>query len=162
MLFRSLLVAALAYVRYTRSTTTLRRTAWCAAALGSYAVSLLSREYAVAFPLVLLLLDRWVLGRTAPAGRMVLEKIPFAAAAVCGAALEWQARTLSSLAELNIGARTQLMLETPYQYVARLLWPQWLSPVYPLPVDGAANWPLVSLLLLVTVSLAAEIGRAHV
>jgi tetratricopeptide (TPR) repeat protein len=100
-----LLLSLRAWLAYTRAEG--RR--WYALALAAYAASLLSKASALGWPLVLLVLDAWVLQRGLGRARLK-EKLPFLALAlVLGAvALLGQARlpgTMAGWSEHGLGAR---------------------------------------------------------
>jgi tetratricopeptide (TPR) repeat protein len=153
-----LLTACLAYFRYCESPSPGARAGWFLISLACYTLSLLSRAYALMFAAVLLCIDRWLLRRPAPVGRLAVEKVPFAMAAAGSLLLEWQARP-PDISGVGLAARATLALESPFLYAGRLAMPVWLSPVYPLPIDPAVNW--LRLALLVGAAVCAAAGLVH-
>ncbi len=125
-----LLLATIAYIGERRSL-----------AVALYAVSLLTRNTAPAFPLLLLILDLYPLARqtTAPLGELLVEKVPFALLAVAAGVREWRARDVASLQDVSLGARATLAATAPFAYVARILAPFRLTPLDPLPIAAAVR-----------------------
>jgi Flp pilus assembly protein TadD len=119
-----------------------------------YAAALLTRASAIGFPLALLLVDVYPLerGRHTSAGRLALEKIPFAMLAAAAAAAESHAREVATFQEIGIGARLTLAATAPFAYLWRTLLPARLSPLHPLPISPAID---VLPLVLGTAGLAA-------
>src|SRR5439155_88982 len=87
-------------------------------ALAAYAVSLLIRPIAIAFPIVLLAADVYPLRRHID-GRVLIEKLPFAALALAAVVVESQAREMASLQDVGIGARLTIAAMAPFTYLAR-------------------------------------------
>ena len=143
----ALLLSFLAYLRERPNTS-----------LVLYAAASLTRATALGYPLVLLVADRYVLGRPRQSLRArIVDKAPFLAVAAAMAAAEWVARDVTSLHEIGIVARVTLATAAPFVYLARTLWPVALSPLYPLPIAPAAEWlPLTAALagLLAVTALA--------
>lgn len=154
-----LLLSTLLYLAYVRAGSAWRQVALLAASCACYLLSLLSREYAVGYPAVLLAIDYWVLRRTAPVRRVLVEKALFVIGALVGVWLEWHARVLPTVTELGVGQRLELALSTPFRYVGRLLIPASLSPVYPLPTSGLVPLRELGLLLLVALVVATLLLR---
>jgi protein O-mannosyl-transferase len=131
----ALLLSFLAYVNGRR---------WIS--LVCYAASLLARATALGYPLILLVADVYPLDRRrrTSAGRLLIEKAPFAALAAAAAAAEWQARDVATLQDIGIVPRVTLAATAPLLYLWRLLWPVRLSPLDPLPITPAIAWlPLI-------------------
>jgi tetratricopeptide (TPR) repeat protein len=137
-----LLLSFLAYLKYCEEQRSGWRACWFAASWGAYAAALMSRESAVAFPLVLLLVDVWVLRRSENIGfrRLVLEKLAFAAITVAGAAIEVQSRDFATLAEVSAIARASMAVTAPFTYLGRVLMPWNLSPLEALPIAPSVDW----------------------
>lgn len=131
---------------------------WLSAAL--YAISQLVRASAVAFPVVLALLDFYPLRRSLTR-RVLIEKLPFVAIALGVAVAESSARELATLQEVGIGARLTLAATAPFIYLWRTVLPLRLTPLDPLPIEPRAA--LMPLLLgaagLVTLTVAAWRAR---
>ena len=107
------------------------------ASVGCYAASLLSRAVAIGFPLVLLIVDLYPVNRTrrSTIGRLVIEKIPFAALAVIAIVVEGHSREVATLQEVGLGARLSMAVTAPFVYLGRTFWPIHLSPLDPLPIS---------------------------
>jgi tetratricopeptide (TPR) repeat protein len=158
-----LLVSAIAYLRYCDNMIPGARRAWFRVAIGSYAISLLSRATAIGFPLVLLVLDVWPLGRARLSPRavrshrgaivgwatVIIEKVPFVLAAGAAAFVESRSREISPLAEISIGARVTMAVTAPLRYLGRTLWPVDRSPVDPLPIAPHVEWSALAFGLVV-------------
>lgn len=154
-----------AYLRYVA-----RRAAgayWTA--LGCFALALMSKSITVSLPGILVLLDIYPLGRfggatgwlTPAARRVWLEKLPFAALAVAGGAVAVFAITvgggLTSLGVLGLPARAVLSLYALGFYLAKLLWPTSLSPLYELALPVR---PLEARFVLSALGVVAVTGAA--
>ena len=150
-----LLMSALAWCRRAESAPGRARTLWAAASVVAFGLSLLSREYALAFPLVLVLMDAWLLQPARRGAGPWIDKAPFIALVVGGALLEASARSVATLGDLPATARLALAVETPLTYLGRLLAPFWLSPVYPLPIVASARWWQTGFAVVVLFALAA-------
>jgi Tfp pilus assembly protein PilF len=109
-----------------------------AAALALYALSLAAKPMLVTLPFLLLILDRWPLGRK-PA-RPLFEKLPyFALAAVsCWLTVVAQSRgdAIDSLENIPIGYRLGNAAATYFDYARLTLWPSGLAVFYPYPTGG--------------------------
>ena len=118
-------------------------------ALCCFALGLLSKPMLVTWPLVMLLLDYWPLGRfkTGRAWRLVTEKIPFFALAAAASIVTWvvqkQGGALVSLAIAPPGERAGNALISYCRYLGKLFWPTDLAVLYPLP----GHWPMGQVLL---------------
>ena len=140
------LLALLIYFKYVERPAKLLL--WCAVA--SFAVSQLARASAVAFPVVLLLLDWYPLRRRsrAPSAswrHLLVEKVPFFIVALMAAAAESWARELATLEEVGLGARLTMAAAAPFLYLWRTVFPVALSPLDPLPIEPRIAWiPLLS------------------
>ena len=111
-------------------------------ALALYAASLLTRATALGYPVILLIADWYPLARArrANAGRLLIEKIPFAALAVGAAAAEWAARDVAALQDVGLLPRLTLAATAPLVYLGRMLWPVRLTPLNPLPIAPTVAW----------------------
>jgi len=135
-----LLVAFLAYLSYAVTS----RPGWLGASLAAFVASLLARASGIGFPLVLLLVDFYPLRRRGAAGRLVLEKLPFLAAAVAAAFAESRAREMATFEDVSLGARLTMAATAPFVYLGRTLWPVRLTPLDALPISPALDWvPLI-------------------
>lgn len=113
---------------------------WLWLAIGSYAVSQLTRASAVAFPLVLLLIDAYPLRRGPRWSNLLKEKSPFFAVALVAALAESHARELATLEEVGVGARFAMAAAAPFMYLWKTLLPIGLSPLDPLPIEPGVKW----------------------
>jgi Flp pilus assembly protein TadD len=132
-------------------------------------LALLSKPMVITFPLLLLLLDLWPLGRLRrPAGarggplppsRPVREKVPLLALAVAAAVLTYRAaaanRALITFDAVPLATRLGHALAAYPAYLAKTFWPAGLALPYAYP--GAISLPRSAggLLLLGLVTLAA-------
>lgn len=138
------LLCAVAFVRT-------RRWRWYAALAAAHVLALLAKPMAVSFPIVLLLLDYWPLGRWrevgdgtrrpgyAPAGRLLLEKAPLVlfslGATFITASIQWY--SVEEIAKrLPAGARIGNAAVSLFLYWGKTVWPLRLAYFYPHP--GAA------------------------
>ncbi len=114
------------------------------ALLGLYAAALLSKPTAVAFPLLVLLLDIWPLGgtdrRTATARRRLAETVPLllmaAGAGLLTLIAQRRGGAVSTLADVPLGARLAAAMVNLATYPAMLLRPFDLSAARPFTVPG--------------------------
>ena len=122
----------------------------------AYAASLLARPVALAFPLVLLVLDVTPLRR--PRGpKLLVEKIPLLLLSAAALALEASRRPFVDVARFGIGARLTLAAESVVAHAGRTLWPVRLTPLDPLPLEPRADAAAIALgaLVLLGTGLAA-------
>jgi len=133
--------------------------------IAMYGASLLARANAIAFPIVLLLVDIYPLQRRrhVSLGRLAIEKIPFASLAVTAAIAESRAREIASVQEVGIGARLTMAATAPFRYLGRMAWPVRLSPLDPLAIaPGVDVLPLaIATAALALVAVAAWRLRAR-
>src|SRR5262245_42618204 len=102
-------------------------------AIAAFAIALLVRPAALAFPLVLLAVDVYPLGRRIDR-HLLLEKVPFALLAAAAGIAELRAREIASVQEVGVGARLTMAVTAPFVYLARTVFPVGLSPLDPLPI----------------------------
>ena len=153
-----------AYARYAERP---GRARFAAVAL-AFACGLASKATVVTFPLVLLLLDVWPLGRASRerASQLVAEKVPLLVMSLLVGALaivtQHQAGAVSSSAELPLGVRVAQALLASVAYIGKALWPQGLAIFYPYP-SVIALWKVAgaALLLLATTALALRVRRTQ-
>ena len=128
------------------------------AALVLYAASLAARPIALGFPVVLVVLDVWLLKRRT---RTSLSATwPFAVLAVAAAGIETLART-PGIDDTPWLYRLQSAASAPFVYLGHTIAPVSLTPLDVLPVDPVAN-PAVAaaaLLALAGACLAAWLWR---
>jgi tetratricopeptide (TPR) repeat protein len=140
-----------------------------------FCLGLMAKPMLVTLPVVLLLFDFWPLGRLRFTGskgindngcesvglwRLILEKIPFFAAAACLAVVTILAqRNAMEVAENMTSSLLIRISNALFSYVAylgKMLYPKDLAVLYPLQAEGLAFWkPLFAafLLLLITSAL---------
>ena len=157
------LMSLLAYMAYTKQ----RRVLWLTVSFAAFALSLASRANALTFPLVLLVLDAYPLGRVTggpsatPWKQLLLEKLPFAVVAAVAAIVEAGARDLPTLSDVSVAERLTIAATAPFRYLAHTVFPYRLTPVDALPLAPHTDaWLLASAAgAFVLVSLAAWTTR---
>jgi Flp pilus assembly protein TadD len=118
-------------------------------ALVFLALGLMSKPMLVTWPLVMLLLDYWPLGRMERSAlwRLVWEKMPFfvmaAAASVVTFLVQQRGGALRAVEALPLGERGANALISYCRYLGKLFWPADLAVFYPY----AGSWPVVEVLL---------------
>jgi hypothetical protein len=141
------LLMLLAYVRYVRRPSLPRYLS----ALGLFALGLAAKPMLVTTPLLLLLLDRWPLGRLPPgwggaaAGRgpttraLLAEKVPFlclsAVSAVVTYAVQSGAAAVGETAKYPLLFRLFNAATSCVAYLRKLVWPVDLAVAYPMPLS---------------------------
>lgn len=136
------ILCAVAYARTLR----LR---WYAATLAAYILGLLAKPMLVTFPLVLLLLDYWPLGRwrgiarnpgrpgRRGAGRLLLEKVPLLlfslTAGLITLLIQWTSVFEESLKRFSVTAMMGNAVVSLFKYWGKTLWPLRLAYFYPHP-----------------------------
>jgi protein O-mannosyl-transferase len=139
------LLSVIFYVRYAGRAETASRAGFPAGSLAFFALALLSKPMAATLPLVLLLLDLFPLRRIPGAATplVVAEKVPFFAlsAVSAGLTLLAQARggAMGTLEAYPASTRLLVALRAVGFYVAKMLVPVDLSPLYPYPGRGEAS-----------------------
>ena len=131
-----LLGATLAYLHYASAAATPVARRAFAISLFCYACSLLSRSIALAFPIVLLVLDVYPLRRR----NRWLEKLPFLGVALLAAVAEATSRESTGLEEVGVGARLTAAVSAPFLYLARTIWPIGYSPLEARPLQPETEW----------------------
>ena len=135
--------------------------------LSFFALGLMSKPMLVTWPLVMLLLDYWPLGRMQNAAAstthhvsrftfhvsrtnllpLLFEKIPFFALVLLGSIATFVAQkhggAVETVENLPLGARTANALISYGRYLGKLFWPADLAVFYPRP----GHWPLGMVLL---------------
>jgi Flp pilus assembly protein TadD len=162
------LLAVLAYLAAARSSGA-RERRWCrAASLLAFAAALLSKGMAMSLPLTLLVLDVYPLRRRREGWwRLLIEKTPYFALAMVGAALALTARgdgsAFSGYASYGFASRIALAGYSVWFYPVTLLWPASLSPLYEAPRHVGLLVPRflvpTAAVVVVTVGLIALRGR---
>lgn len=139
-----------------------RRRVWLALSVVAFAAALLSKVSGVGLPLVLLALDAWPLRRLSTTPRAaVLEKLPYVALALGGAALgvlgqRESTEVLASADQLGLLERAAIAAHAVAFYAWKTLAPFDLSPLYELPqtIESAAPRFLAPLLLVPAAAFA--------
>jgi tetratricopeptide (TPR) repeat protein len=131
--------------------------------VAAFALGLMAKPMVVTAPLVLLLLDRWPLGRVVPLRRRVREKLVlFALAAVVSTVtfvVQQQSSAVASLEKIGLADRVANAIFAYGWYVAATLWPTDLAVFYPLQLPIQA-WQVASAgALLAGVSVLAWLAR---
>jgi len=135
-------------------------------ALGLLALGLMSKAMLVTLPCLLLLLDYWPLGRLRPGAfraSLLIEKIPFFALSFAACLITFMAQhssgALRSIDAVPLSVRLINALTSYTGYLWKMFWPADLAIFYPL----SGNFPLWqiigSIVVLLTVSLAAWYWR---
>src|SRR5438445_559176 len=153
-----------------------RRRRLLAGSVAAFALALLAKSIVMTLPLLLIVLDWYPLRRlsAAPATwrtpqtrRTLLEKLPFGAVAVAGAAVSYWAVAhhdyFTPAAKYPLPSRVAMALYSMVFYVSKTILPTDLSPLYELPVrinplDSEFVLAAVAV-ALVSVSLVALAGR---
>ena len=124
-----------------------RRRRWqLAASVGTYVLALVSKSSVMVLPAVLIVLDIYPLGRlsgrwqewmSARARGVWLEKIPYVALGIAGAAVGYWAqntnRFITSLQQYPLSARPAMVFYSLWFYLEKTMVPKGLSPLYELP-----------------------------
>ena len=154
------LLSVASYLRYVRRA----RARWLGIAALLLALSLAAKAMLVTLPVLLLLLDRWPLGRRQPLAALLREKLVLWLPVAAVAALTLVAQSgMGAVAPLGVQrfAHVQLpnALEGYVWYLAKLVWPSGLAVHYPhpyLPQTGGlppAGWvPFAAAALLAALS----------
>jgi len=123
-------------------------------AWGCFALGLLSKPMLVTWPLVLLLLDYWPLGRFQP-GRvwpLVREKLPFfalvAVSSVVTFLVQRHSGAVVTMSRMPPGMRGANALVSYCRYLGKLFWPEHLAIFYPHPGYWPGAWVLLAAVLL--------------
>jgi len=135
------MLSLLAYARYARRPSV----GGMGLLAGALTLGLLAKPMLVTLPIVLWLLDRWPLERTASAARRLLEKLPLTlpVLASCALTLWAQSRAVRDLDALPFDARLSNAFVATATYVWQTLLPHGLAFFHPHPalVEGASYEP---------------------
>ncbi|MDP2689109.1 MAG: tetratricopeptide repeat protein [Deltaproteobacteria bacterium] len=154
-------LAVLAYLRYAR-TGAGRKAPYYAATLVLFLLALLSKPMVVTFPVVLLILDFYPLGRLSgwrDLARAVVEKIPFFALSALSAAVTIFAQKASGAVAtfdaVPFPDRFVTAVRAVIFYIWKMILPAGLAPLYRLPREESFldPWFLISLFLVLAVSV---------
>lgn len=118
----------LAYLRYRTEQTTGRG----AIVILLYAVALLCKPMVITLPFLLVLLDRWPLGRKEPLSLLMREKLPlFVLAAAAGVVTFLVQSSGGAVLEIPIGLRIGNAVTSYVEYLLKAFWPSGLAAFYP-------------------------------
>ncbi|HKV99749.1 MAG TPA: tetratricopeptide repeat protein [Vicinamibacterales bacterium] len=148
------LCTLLLYVGYVRRPGFGRALAMC----GMFVLGLMAKPMLVTLPLVMLVLDRWPLGRPATLA-LVREKIPLfalsAAAIVVTVVAQRQAGAVAALDPYPLTARIAHVTVAFIDYALQMVWPSHLSVFYPLPLATPVWRIAISTIVLGLLTLTA-------
>jgi len=163
------LLALAAWLRWVRRPAPARYLA----AMGLFAAALAAKPMAVTFPLVLLLLDWWPLGRAAPMSRtagapgrgrrtpfgLVFEKSPLLLLSLAASLVTLKAQTTGviPMAVLTFPARLSNALVSIVVYLRDLSWPAALAILYPFPPGGVPTRQVAAAAAILTVMCTAVV-----
>jgi tetratricopeptide (TPR) repeat protein len=134
--FLFLLAALACWLRWVRE----GKARWYLLAMASFLLGLLSKPILVTFPVLLLFLDLWPLGRLFPAPattdrpvargeaartalRLLLEKVPFLVPAAAVSLVTWRLQAMAIHEGVSAASRLEHSLVAPFLYLGRTLWP---------------------------------------
>ena len=154
------MISLLAYLAYIR----VGRRRFYAASILAFALALMSKPMALTLPVILLLIDVWVLQRVPSLqglftnSRLWLEKLPFLglsmASSVVTLLAQSEAGAVVAVESLSLLPRLVNALSSYLTYLAKTLWPARLAVLYPLSDDSAVWWKAgLALILLGLVSV---------
>jgi protein O-mannosyl-transferase len=119
-----------------------------------FVLGLLAKPMLVTLPVALLLLDYWPLRRSESRRQRVLEKLPFfVLAAMASLTTYWVTRGSNAVVDIPIGFRISNSLVSYVRYLGKMIWPQDLALIYPLPEGWPVSQVAIAAVLLVLVSV---------
>lgn len=156
-----------------------RKRAFYLLALVSFVLGLMAKPMLVTLPLVMLLLDYWPLNRyrtkewldetgqlpdrSAPLKVLVLEKIPFFACTLASSIITIFAQhsdgAIKSLGAIPFPLRVENSLIAYVTYIGKIIWPDDLAILYPIPSSYPFWQVICSLLVLLLISVATIRAR---
>ena len=163
------MLALLMYARYVEESKVQspKSKVWYGVALGMFVFALMSKPSVMTLPLVLLLLDWWPLRRFeagpesgwfSRARKLVVEKLPFFAAAIFAGAISVTGQksfgALPGAAEFPVPGRVANALLSSVRYLGQVLWPVDLAAYYPYP----RSFPLPAVAAAALLGLAVTIA----
>jgi len=159
------LLGILAYLRHAAAASGARQR-WYLATLAGFVLALLAKPMAVSFPVVLLVLDVYPLGRLqrTSLGRVLAEKIPFLLLAATSSIVAFHAQhaagAMRPLADVPLYLRLSVALQATVAYLGKTLWPTELRAFYSYPEfsTAAARHAVKVLLAFRLVALASVLG----
>ncbi len=149
---------------------------WYGAALAFFALGLMSKPMLVTWPLVMLLLDFWPLGRTTPGGgrwemgdgkiwgRLGREKLPFLLLAIISSVVTVavQHGAMAKTEIVPVGDRCGNAILAVTHYLQQTVWPAKLAVFYPFPTSFPPAELAVAIGILVAISvLGVRLARTH-
>jgi protein O-mannosyl-transferase len=168
------LSAVWAYCSYVRKPSLARYLGVAAA----FVLALMSKPQAITFPVLLLLLDYWPLGRTrfftepdsgdtltAKSGWWLLaEKVPLLALSAASAVITLRAQSaghaVRTVVEYSLGSRIENAIVSYAWYVRDVFLPRHLAPIYPHPAGLIETWKVVlATTILIALSALAIMAR---
>ena len=171
------LLSLIAYVRYAEAPS-ISRYAWVAITL---ALGLLAKPMLVTWPLVMLLIDYWPLGRfksqaverrlggasrgeAATATALVVEKLPLFALVAASAIITFLAQShggaVRTFAAAPVAFRLSNALVSYAKYLLLTFWPNNLAVYYPLAPTGIPAWQIIgAALLLIAITALCFVQR---
>ena len=169
------LLAVWAYCSYVRKPSVSRYLG----VAGLFVLALMSKPQVITFPVLLLLLDYWPLGRTrfftaAPnsagplppkSGSWLLaEKLPLLALSAVSAVITLRVQSaghaVRTVVEYSLGSRIENAIVSYAWYVRDVFLPRHLAPIYPHPTGLIETWKvLIAAAILVAISALSIIGR---
>lgn len=145
---------------------------------GLFVLALMSKPQVITFPVLLLLLDYWPLGRTrfftaapnsaalpAKSGLWLLtEKLPLLALSAASAVITLRAQSaghaVRTVVEYSLGSRIENAIVSYAWYVRDVFLPRHLAPIYPHPAGLIETWKAVlATTILIALSALSIIGR---
>ncbi|WP_316413502.1 tetratricopeptide repeat protein [Mesoterricola silvestris] len=149
-----MLLTIWAYVRGLEN----RRMRWAAVIL--YGLGLMAKPMLVTLPILLLILDRWPLGRNGSLRARLREKVPYFALAAGSSLVTFVVQryggAVATLESVPLPVRAGNALIAYVKYLGKMVWPVSLAPFYPLRAVDIAPWKvLAALALLVGITVAA-------
>ncbi len=132
----------------------------------AFVLGLASKPMVVTLPLILLLLDRWPLGRFQTSEgpghsgiywSLVREKLPLFALSLASSIITFiaqqQGLAVGSLERLSVLLRVENALVSYVLYIGKMLWPTNLAVFYPHPGASLPVWkPVIAAILLAVIS----------
>jgi tetratricopeptide (TPR) repeat protein len=156
------MLTLLAYVHYARAPSIWRYLM----VVFLFALGLMSKPMLVTLPFVLLLLDRWPLGRIREEGsnvgrqllKLAVEKIPLIVLSAVSSVVTFVAQkgAVGETEQLSVLARINNAVVSYVAYIWQMLWPMRLAVFYPHPENRLLLWEIIaSLLLLICLTVLA-------
>jgi tetratricopeptide (TPR) repeat protein len=149
-------LSLICYVNYAGRHESIRKPVLYAASLVCFVFALMSKPIALTLPFILIIFDFYPFRRFAADKKtMFLEKAPFLFLSLFVVVLTFMAQSSSGAVKPFVLSQVGVVVQGPVFYLAKMLWPVNLSPVYPYP----KNFSFLSLtfigafILLVVITL---------